>query len=519
MPRFETRVRAAIAATTICAVSGGAGAVALAAVDTAGTDQPASSAAGHVLVRYAAGLSAAGQAAIEHANGAGRIGEIRDIGVDVLSVPVGAEQHVVAALRRSHKVDYAELDAIGHTTVTPNDPDFGQQWGLSKINAPNAWSTSTGSRSIVIADLDTGVDLSHPDLQGKSVAGYDFINNDSDPSDDYGHGTETAGIIAASTNNALGVAGVCWACLIMPVKVATSTGSAPWSAVASGITWATDHGARVVNMSLAGTSGSSALQSAVQYAVDHGVVLVAAAGNNGNSTPVYPASYAGVLSVAGTTSSDTLYSWSDYGSWVDVAAPGCDYTTAMGGGYTTAFCGTSAATPVVSGLAGLLAATDPTASATSITAAIQSSATDIGSVVADGRVDAAAAVAALGAPPTPSPSPTATATPTSSPTPAPTATATPSPSATTSTFSGSLSGKTAARSYSVATGAGTLSASLSFSRASAMTLRVTDASGNVVAASSGGTPVTVVATVAPGTYTLTVSAAERATYTLTVDHP
>lgn len=387
---------------------------------------------GHVLVRFNSTVGAAAQAAVESANGAHELSTIPALQTHVLSVPVGAEQHVIDALERSGKVQYAELDGLGQVTTTPNDPDWSQQWGPAKINAATAWNTTTGSSSIIIADLDTGIDLTHPDLAGKTVAGYDFYNNDSDPTDDNGHGTSTAGIIGAASNNGIGVAGMCWACKIMPVKVASSSGSVPWSAVASGITWATDHGARAINMSFGGTGGSSTLQSAVQYALDHNVVLVAAAGNNGNSTPEYPADYPGVLSVAGTTSSDTLYSWSNYGSWVAVAAPGCDYSTAMGGGYTSGFCGTSAATPVVTGLVGLLESAQPTATQAAIVSAIESSAVSIGSSVAYGRVNAAGAMTAIGSAPASSPSPTPTSSPTSSPSPSPTPTSTPTTSPTSS---------------------------------------------------------------------------------------
>ena len=156
--------------------------------------------------------------------------------------------------------------------------------------------------------------------------GYDFVNEDADPSDDNGHGTGIAGIVAARAGNGLGGAGFCPRCSVMPVKVVSAAGWASDVDVAPGITWAVDHGANVINMSFGGTY-SSTIASAIDYATARGVLVVAAAGNNGNSSSFYPAADAGVLSVAGTQSDDSLYPWSNYGPWVSVAAPGCDLTT------------------------------------------------------------------------------------------------------------------------------------------------------------------------------------------------
>jgi subtilisin family serine protease len=277
---------------------------------------------------------------------------------------------------------------------TPTDPLWGQQWGAALTKAPTAWAVTKGFPSTVVAVLDTGVDQSQPDLRGAFVAGYDFVNNDADPSDDLGHGTAVAGLVAARGNNGLGGAGSCPRCSIMPVKVAAADGTASEANVASGITWATDHGARVINLSLGGPYGTT-VAGAVSYARSRGVLVAAAAGNNGNSNLVYPAANPGVLSVAASQPNDQLYSWSNYGSWVAVAAPGCDLTTLRGAGYGE-FCGTSASTPVVSGLAALAMSYAPTASADAIKQAITSSAHGVGGVIY-GRVDFAGTLAALGA--------------------------------------------------------------------------------------------------------------------------
>ena len=497
----------------LCLATASVGAAAGVVGANAGADTPSAASAyapGHVLVSFTPGTSASEQSALVRANGARAIGSIADLRTVVLSVPVGAEQHVVDALQKSDKVRYAERDGLATATTTPNDTYWSQQWGLSKINAPTAWDTTTGSSSVIVADLDTGINYSHPDLQGKTVPGYDFINNDGDPTDDSGHGTGTAAIIAANSNNGLGVAGLCWQCSLMPVKVLNASASGTYSALASGITWATDHGARVINMSLGGTTASSSLQSAVQYALDHGVVLVAASGNYGSTAPFYPAYYDGVISVAGTTSSDSLYSWSDYGSWVSVAAPGCDYTASLSG-YTSSFCGTSASAPVVSGLAALLASADPTETGAGITNVIQSSSVPIGSQVAYGRVDAAAALSALGSAPAPAPAPA----PTTSPSPSPSAT----PTTSSTTFTGSTTQKSLIDSYSISTGTGSLTATLTFTRTSSMTVQLVSSDGTVLGQASGASGLRLAVSVQPGTYRLVVSAGGRSNYTLTVSYP
>ncbi len=374
---------------------------------------------------------------------------LRPLHVYIVQVPIGQEEEWARRLRESPLVRYAEPDYIYHACTTrPNDPYYAQyQWQLPFIGAENAWDMTTGRADVIIAVLDTGADLGHPDLAVKFVEGYDFINKDDDPTDDQGHGTHVAGIAAAVTNNALGVAGVSWGARIMPLKVLNSDGAGPNTAIAQAVIWAVDHGAHIINMSLGGESPSATLESAIKYAYEHNVLVVAAAGNSyesGNPT-FYPAAYDHVLGVAAVDDEDRHASYSNAGFYVDVAAPGGDpqsnldsnprhwivSTYYRSSGYSYAWMsGTSQAVPHVAGLAALLLSLEPGLSPDELTTLIEETAVDVQSDGWDefsgyGRIDLAAAVAAVLSTPTP----TSTSTPTSTPTPEPTSTPTP-----TSTF-------------------------------------------------------------------------------------
>ena len=273
----------------------------------------------------------------------------------------------------------------------PNDPLWRESWSLGKVNALAAWRLTTGRPETVVAVLDTGVDLGHPDLQGAFVPGYDVVNHDEDPSDDHGHGTMVAGVIAARSNNELGVTSACWRCSLMPVKVIGADGAGNAGAVAEGVVWAAEHGAHVINLSFTMNGPDDGVAAAIAHARSRGVVVVAAAGNNGTAEPTYPAAYPGVVSVAGTDSADGRYAWSSYGGWVRLAAPGCNLTTAPGGTYGE-FCGTSSATAFVSGLAGLVRSAAPEQPAEVIEQALSTGGVSVGDFVSAGRVDAGAAV-------------------------------------------------------------------------------------------------------------------------------
>ena len=332
--------------------------------------------------------------------GAQEVGRIQQIQVRILRVPEKAEARVIQALSNNPNFEFAEPDYIATANLIPNDPYYaGSQWHLPAISAPAAWDSVTGNSNLTLAIVDTGVQFDHPDLAGRLLPGYDFANNDANPTDDNGHGTSTSGAAAANGNNGLGMAGVNWGCLILPVKVLAANGSGSYSAIASGINFSADKGAKVINLSLGGTLSSSTLQSAVNYAWNKGSVIIAAAGNNGTSQTVYPAACSNVVAVSAINSANTITSWSSYGSFVDLCAPGENIGTLwIGSGYVTAS-GTSYSSPIVSGVACLALAANPALKNFQVVNLLLKNADDLGAVGFDsyygnGRVNAARVVAA-----------------------------------------------------------------------------------------------------------------------------
>jgi subtilisin family serine protease len=279
---------------------------------------------------------------------------LEDSGVLILKVEMGTVSQVIAALQDEPGVVYAEPNYYVYALNTyPNDPGWINQYGPTAIRAPQGWDMATGSSAVTIAILDSGVDPNHPDLAGKLVAGYNFVSGNTDTHDDYGHGTHVAGVAAALSNNGVGIAGISWGAQIMPVKVLNSFGSGTYANVAAGIHWAVENGARVLNLSLGGSTSSQTLKDAVDQAVADGAVLVAAAGNNG-SFVLYPAAYPDVVAVGATDQTNTRVSNSSIGAQLDLMAPGLNiYTTQIGGGLTYDS-GTSLAAPFVSGVAAIL---------------------------------------------------------------------------------------------------------------------------------------------------------------------
>ncbi|MET0424440.1 MAG: S8 family serine peptidase [Actinoplanes sp.] len=258
--------------------------------------------------------------------------------------------------------------AYADAVVTPNDPGYRQQWGLARTRTNEAWTVVRGNARVTVAVVDTGVSRV-PDLAGRLLPGRDFVNNDNDASDDNGHGTMAAGVIAAAGNDRTGVAGVCWTCKILPVKVLDAKGGGGYDRIAAGIRYAADQHATIISLSLGGSDDSPLLRDAVSYAVAKGSLVIAAAGNRGTSTPHYPAALPDVIAVGGVTATGARYRWSNYGSWVDVTGPGCNLAQTRSGAVGD-YCGTSSATPFVAGVAALLASTDPAPSVAEIRTAL-----------------------------------------------------------------------------------------------------------------------------------------------------
>lgn len=264
--------------------------------------------------------------------------------------------------------------------TTPNDPNYSSQSYLSAMQADAAWDITTGSANVTVAIIDTGVYGGHPDLSGKMTAGYDFINGraltGSESSDDNGHGTIVAGIIGAGTNNSVGIAGVTWNVRLMPIKAIAASGVGTDTDIAQAVRYAADNGARVINMSFGG-SFSQTLKDQVDYAWNKGVVLVAASGNNGSETTLYPAGWDNVLSVGSVNTNLQRSSFSNYGDYLDVVASGeTILSTNSAGSYSTAS-GTSVAAPFVSATAALLFSQNGSLDKSEVVNAIESSARDI----------------------------------------------------------------------------------------------------------------------------------------------
>ncbi len=350
------------------------------------------------------------------------LSSLDELNVQVVQVPFGDVSEVIASISTCAGVRYAEPNYIAFIADTiPSDPNWNLQYGLINIRAPGGWDYSTGSTAVTIAILDSGVDLGHPDLVSKIVPGYDFVNNDSTPQDDNGHGTHVAGIAAASANNGIGIVGVSWGAHIMPVKVLNAGGGGSFADVAAGIIWATDNGAQIINLSLGGASSSVVLQDAINYAYGKGVVLIAAAGNTGSGTILYPARYPNVIAVGAVDSSNVHAGFSNYGPELDVVAPGASiYSTVVGGyGYKS---GTSMAAPYVAGLAAILRGFPMGYSPDGIAILMQSTALDLGTPGQDnlygaGLIQMDSAIARAYVPSTATSSATSTVTSTSTPSP------------------------------------------------------------------------------------------------------
>ena len=395
--------------------------------------------AGEIIVKFKEGIPQARVQSLLLAEDVSILDEMDNLGLMLLSVPKGRELEKAEELNRNPLVEYAEPNYVVQIAdpiavephyglraldVEPNDPYYPSQWNLPKIEAPAAWDITTGSDKVVIALIDTGVDLYHPELKDKiwtnpgetpgndfdddgngyidDVHGWDFVNWDDEPRDDNGLGTYVATIAAAETNNGFGIAGVSWGAEIMPVKVFDKDGRGYLYKIVGGIYYAADKGAKIINVDLATPNYSTSLENATTYAHNKGSLIVAPVGDcgdrcNGLENPVtYPAALPHVLAVAATSQNDERMFFSGYGPYVDVAAPGerisgfwlRDYVQ-----YST----TVAAAAHVSGLAALIWSVNPTLTNDEVADIIESTAVDLGEPGRDdkfghGRIDASAAV-------------------------------------------------------------------------------------------------------------------------------
>lgn len=354
---------------------------------------------GQILVKPRAGVSEKTLAAKFGAHGALSRSTLRHLNVRVVNVPEQNADAVLAALKNDPEIEFAERDYFAQAAFVPNDPYVGDEWHLAKIQAFEAWQGTTGNTNVIVAVLDSGVDTNQPDLAGRLLPGYDFVDGTSNMVDDFGHGTAVTGTIAADGNNGVGVAGVAYGCSVLPVKVMDSSGFAAYSTIASGINYAVENGARVINLSVAGSDASGTLQQAINFAWSNNVVVVAAAGNAATSTPMYPAACSNVLAVSATAQDDSLAYFSSYGNYVQISAPGeMIWTTqaSLNNPYAP-WQGTSFASPVVAGVAALVLSANPTLSNAQIVSLLEQTADDLGAPGYDpyfgyGRVNAFRAV-------------------------------------------------------------------------------------------------------------------------------
>lgn len=282
-------------------------------------------------------------------------------------------------VKSAEETEGGERSALDMNGTVPNDALYSRyQWNLPLIETLQGWNIGRGSQDVKVAVVDTGVDLNHPDLKDNLLEGTNVVAQNSPPQDDVGHGTHVAGIISALVNNNEGVAGMTWYNPILPVKVLDASGSGSTYAVAQGIIWAADHGAKVINLSLGNYADAQFLHDAIKYAYDKDVVLIAASGNDNTERPGYPAAYEEVFAVAATDAKKDKASFSNYGNYIDVAAPGVSIPSTYPDNQYAALSGTSMASPHVSALAALIRSANPLLKNTEVMEIMRKSAADIG---------------------------------------------------------------------------------------------------------------------------------------------
>lgn len=382
---------------------------------------------GQIIVKFKSGTTRAQQEEHLKQYNASIIKPIDGINYTVIKVTSGQENETIEKMKNDPFIEKALPDYTSHATFVPNDENYDLQYMFKNIGQPvnnipgtpgadinvePAWDVTKGA-GIKVAVLDSGIDLNHPDLAGKIVAQKAFVSSAIDPdiSDKNGHGTHVAGIIAANTDNSIGVAGTCPECQLIIGKVVTNDGTGnatgATSDIVTGITWATDQGAKVINLSLRSTSPQTQplYQEGIDYAMSRGVVVVAASGNDGSGTTTWPAGNNGVISVSATDNNDKLASYSNYGAYVKVAAPGTLIASTfpttpnakklLNYGYSS---GTSMSSPIVAGVAALVWSSQYGTSNTAVINRIYDTADKIegtGSRWSEGRINAGNAVGSV----------------------------------------------------------------------------------------------------------------------------
>ena len=360
-----------------------------------------------VLVKFSPRLNPSYIASILASYSAKKIRKLSPLDIYVIKIPDHSSvEEMLWLLKKNPDVEYVEPDYSVTIATIPNDPLFSFQYALynsgdlnglpgnppvklrADIKAPEAWEETTGNEGVIIAVIDTGIDFLHPDLKSKiQQGGRDFVNDDFDPTDDHGHGTFVAGIIAADTNNGEGIAGVCWKCKLLPIKAIGEEGYGYYSWLIQSILWAAEKGAQVINLSVSAYGNSEGLREALQFAHEKDIVIAAAAGNHGIKQVSYPATFNEYcLAVAATDFTDSRTNWSNYGPEIDVAAPGAKLLSSVPTWkepseylpYAFGW-GTSYATAHVSGLAALIKSIKPWLKASEVMSIIRYSSDDINS--------------------------------------------------------------------------------------------------------------------------------------------
>lgn len=382
------------------------------------------------VIEFRSGAEGRGVSELMAKHGIRSVGSIPQLGMNVVALPRGKDRSTLLRTLAAHPdVSSVEADARVRATYIPTDPHHRNQYGNNALHLPQAWDVSRG-KGVIVAVVDTGVDLGHPDLRENLVSGISFVNQievedyenpgqtrvesfpNQGPKDDHGHGTHVAGTIAASMNG-VGVVGAAPMAKIMPIKVLSHTRSGFGSDVAAGIVWAVEHGAKVINLSLGVYGGSKPVERAVRYAIAKGAVVVAAMGNDREDPsleygihPSYPAALPGVIAVGATDDRDQVASFSNAGKWISVSAPGVDIlsTTPTYEDISEPLpyeygemSGTSMSTPYVAGVAALLLSLYPQMTPAQVKARLEATADDVGvpgfdSYTGHGRVNAARAL-------------------------------------------------------------------------------------------------------------------------------